>query len=84
MSAGSTTGGQRHLGGTMRRDAWWLELLPVIVLLGAFGIYATLRAFEGAYYQWGPYLSPFYSPLIDPHQDVYKRQLLICLGGQLS
>ena len=67
MSAGSTTGGQRHFGGTMRRDAWWLELLPVIVLLGAFGIYATLRAFEGTYYEWGPYLSPFYSPLIDPH-----------------
>jgi len=67
MSATSTTGVQRHLGKTMRRDAWWLELLPVIVLLGAFGIYATLRAFEGTYYEWGPYLSPFYSPLIDPH-----------------
>ena len=67
MPTGSTTGGQRHLGDTMRRDAWWLELLPVIALLGAFGIYATLRAFEGTYYEWGPYLSPFYSPLIDPH-----------------
>jgi hypothetical protein len=43
MSAGSTTGGQRHLGDTLRRDAWWLELLPVIALLGAFGVYATLR-----------------------------------------
>jgi hypothetical protein len=67
MSASSTTGGESHLGSTMRRDAWWLELLPVVVLLGAFGIYATLRAFEGKYYAWGPYLSPFYSPLIDPH-----------------
>src|SRR5260370_738371 len=66
-SAGSTASGPRHLGGTMRRDAWWLELLPVVLLLGAFGIYATLRAFEGTYYEWGPYLSPFYSPLIDPH-----------------
>jgi hypothetical protein len=66
MSTGSTTREPRHLGGTMRRDAWWLELLPVIALLGAFGIYATLRAFEGTYYEWGPYLSPFYSPLIDP------------------
>jgi len=53
MPAGSTTGGQRHLGGTMRRDAWWLELLPVIVLLGAFGIYATLRAFEGILLRMG-------------------------------
>ena len=56
----------------MRRDAWWLELLPVIVLLGAFGIYATLRAFEGKYYEWGPYLSPFYSPLIDAHHHWWR------------
>jgi hypothetical protein len=69
LSARSSTDGSGQLGGTMRRDAWWLELLPVIVLLGAFGMYATLRAFEGTYYEWGPYLSPspFYSPLIDPH-----------------
>jgi hypothetical protein len=53
-------------GRTLRRDAWWVENIPVIIILGGFGIYATLRAFEGAYYQWGPYLSPFYSPLIDP------------------
>jgi hypothetical protein len=71
MATGSTTSpqrnAQRHFGETMRRDAWWVELLPVIALLGAFGAYATLRAFEGRYYEWGPYLSPFYSPLIDPH-----------------
>src|SRR5271155_4273402 len=67
MLAASTTGGEHHLGGTMRRDAWWLELVPPIVLLSAFGVYATLRAFEGTYYSWGPYRSPFYSPLIDPH-----------------
>ena len=46
MSGGLTTSGQHHLGATLRRDAWWLELLPVIALLGAFGVYATLRAFE--------------------------------------
>src|SRR5882757_5981865 len=67
MSTGLTTIGERRLGGTMRRDAWWLELLPAIILLGGFGLYATGRAFEGKYYEWGPYLSPFYSPLIDPH-----------------
>ena len=53
-------------GRTLRRDAWWLENLPVIILLGGFGVYATLRAFEGKFYQAAPYLSPFYSPLIDP------------------
>jgi hypothetical protein len=50
-------------GSTQRRDAWWVEIVPVALLLGAFGIYATLRAFEGKFYAWGPYLSPFYSPL---------------------
>jgi hypothetical protein len=53
------------LGRTLRRDAWWTEAIPVIILLGGFGVYATLRAFEGKFYEWGPYLSPFYSPLID-------------------
>lgn len=55
----------QRFGQTQRRDAWWLEAIPVIILLGGFGVYATFRAFEGAYFQWGPYLSPFYSPLID-------------------
>jgi hypothetical protein len=57
---------ERGFGRTLRRDAWWWEILPVAIAFGAFGIYATLRAFEGAYYTWGPYLSPLYSPLIDP------------------
>ncbi len=50
---------------TLRRDAWWAEAIPVIILLGGFGVYATFRAFEGKFFEWGPYLSPFYSPLID-------------------
>ncbi|HUE82733.1 MAG TPA: hypothetical protein VMM84_11535 [Pyrinomonadaceae bacterium] len=57
---------QTGFGATSRRDAWWLELLPVIIVLGGFSIYATWRALEGQHYEWGPYLSPFYSPLIKP------------------
>src|SRR2546429_562126 len=57
----------RSFGRTQRHDTWWVEIVPVVVLLGGFGFYATLRAFEGRFYEWGPYLSPFYSPLIDPH-----------------
>ena len=73
------------LGSTLRRDAWWVELLPVIVLFGGFGIYATLRAFEGKFYEWGPYLSPFYSPLIDPQHHWWKLSpALIILGGPLG
>jgi hypothetical protein len=53
------------LGSTLRRDAWWVEAIPVILVLGGFGLYATFRAFEGKFFEWGPYLSPFYSPLLD-------------------
>src|ERR1700735_1286518 len=47
---------------TNRSDNWWIE--PALVATGftLFIIYATYRAFEGNFYQWGPYLSPFYSP----------------------
>ena len=55
---------QQQLGGTMRRDAWWLAPLVTAVVLAGFGIYSTWAAFQGAHYEWGPYLSPFYSPLI--------------------
>src|SRR5438309_2872750 len=56
-----------------------MENIPVIILLGGFGLYATLRAFEGKFYEAGPYLSPFYSPLIDAshHWWHYSPALLI-------
>src|SRR6266403_5364923 len=83
MAESRTAVKRSGLGTTMRRDAWWLELLPVVVILGGFGVYATWRAFEGAYYEWGPYLSPFYSPLIQPHWWPFSPALLI-LGGPLG
>jgi len=50
---------------TLRKDAWWVgPVLTVVVLLG-FIVYATIRAFEGANYEWRAYLSPFYSPFFD-------------------
>jgi len=49
---------------TMRRDAWWLRPLVVLVCLSSFIGYATWSAFQGEYYSFGPYLSPFYSPEI--------------------
>jgi len=72
-----------QLGETQRRDAWWFELLPVIILFGGFGIYATLRAFEGKFYLWGPYLSPFYSPLLSFSWWKFSPALLI-LGAPLG
>jgi hypothetical protein len=82
MAETQSAGSPGHFGGTLRRDAWWIEILPVVVVLGGFGLYATLRAFEGAYYEWGPYLSPFYSPTIDPlhHWWPFSPALLILVG----
>jgi len=67
LAASRSSAAPAGIGRTLRRDTWWLESVPVWILLGGFGVYATLRAFEGKFYEWGPYLSPFYSPLIDPN-----------------
>jgi hypothetical protein len=48
----------------MRRDAWWAQPLLIFVILGAFVVYATWAAFQNAFYTYGPYLSPFYSPVL--------------------
>jgi hypothetical protein len=76
-----------RFGSTLRRDAWWMDILLIAAGFGAFAVYATLRAFEGRYYEWGPYLSPFYSPLIDPHHlwlPLWFSPALLILGGPLS
>ena len=54
----------RGFGTTLRRDAWWAQPLVTFLVLGAFVVYATWAAFQGAHYEYGPYLSPFYSPLL--------------------
>lgn len=53
---------RRPFGGTMRRDAWWLQPAAVFLGLGAFIVYSTWAAFQGEHYTFGNYLSPFYSP----------------------
>lgn len=47
-----------------RQDAWWLEPLTVVAVLGSFGLYALWAALQNANYYAAPYLSPFYSPCI--------------------
>jgi hypothetical protein len=61
---------QRPFGRTLRRDAWWVQPLVTFVLLAGFVVYATWAAIQGEHYEYGPYLSPFYSPLLfgdSPH-----------------
>jgi hypothetical protein len=55
---------RRHFGETMRRDAWWLQPTVTFAVLATFIVYATWAAFQGDHYEYGPYLSPFYSPLL--------------------
>jgi hypothetical protein len=68
--AHATLPAARRFGQTSRRDAWWVEPLTVFVGLSFFLGYMTWAAFQGAYYEFGPYLSPLYSPLLfgtSPH-----------------
>jgi hypothetical protein len=55
---------RRRFGETARRDAWWGQPLVVFLILTGFVVYATWAALQNAYYLYGPYLSPFYSPLL--------------------
>lgn len=85
----STVKGLTGFGSTQRRDAWWLENLPFAIVMGAFIVYTTWRAFEGKFYECYelglPYLSPFYSPLIDPQHHWWRfSPALLILGGPLS
>jgi hypothetical protein len=50
----------RHL----RTDRWWLVPTLTVVVLTAFTVYATWRAFANADYYAAPYVSPFYSPCL--------------------
>ena len=49
---------------TLRKDRWWLQPAVTAVVLVAFIVYATWRAFANADYFAEPYLSPFYSPCL--------------------
>jgi len=54
----------RRFGETTRRDAWWFQPVLTFVILTGFIVYATWAGYSNANYEWGPYLSPMYSPLL--------------------
>ena len=56
-------------GDTNRNDNWWVAPMITAVVLGAFVVYGTFRAFYNAEYEvrndtHAYLLSPFYSPLL--------------------
>jgi hypothetical protein len=48
-----------------RRDTWLIRPVITVIVLGLFVLYSLFRTFAFADYQYGPYLSPFYSPFLD-------------------
>lgn len=63
-SGAVTTAPDPRVAATLRRDPWIREILPILLGLGLFVIYATWRAFMNAHYYVAPYISPFYSPCL--------------------
>jgi len=55
---------QPKFGETSRRDFWWVQPFAVFLGFTTFIVYSTWAAFQGTHYEFGPYLSPFYSPLL--------------------
>lgn len=49
---------------TLRTDKWWIQPLVTFLVLIAFIVYASLRAFENGNYFAEPLISPFYSPCL--------------------
>jgi hypothetical protein len=58
------TAAPHGFGQTSRRDNWWVTPAAVFTVFTAFIIYATWAAFQNAHYEFGPYLSPFYAPVL--------------------
>jgi hypothetical protein len=58
------TAAPHGFGRTSRRDSWWVTPLAVFVVFASFLVYGTWAAFQNAHYEYGPYLSPFYSPVL--------------------
>ncbi len=53
-----------RFGQTARRDVWWGPQAVTFLVFFAFIVYVTWAALQGDNYEYGPYLSPLYSPLI--------------------
>ncbi len=64
MTSAGASAVRRGFLKTERKDNWWAS--PVVVFLGlsAFLVYANVRVFQNAHFEFGGYLTPFYSPLL--------------------
>ena len=51
-------------GGTVRTDRWWAGPALTFVVFTTFVVYTTWALLQAEHYFVGPYLSPFYSPVL--------------------
>ena len=68
---------QKKIFETKRNDFWWIEPAAVAIGLILFIIYASWAALQGKHYEWGPYMSPFYSPVITVHWWKFSPVFLV-------
>jgi hypothetical protein len=54
----------RGFGETTRQDAWWLQSAVTFFVFSSFIVYSTWAGYAAANFEFGPYLSPMYSPLL--------------------
>jgi hypothetical protein len=54
----------RGFGQTTRQDAWWAQSAITLFIFSAFIVYSTWAGYAAANFEFGPYLSPMYSPML--------------------
>ena len=59
-----------------RLDAWWVQPVVTVAVLGGFVLYATWAGLQNANYYAAPYLSPFYSPCLSANCEHVTVPLL--------
>ena len=64
MASAVSVAERQRAARTERRDAWWVQPLIIVLVLGSFGVYALWAALQNGNYFVPPYLSPFYSPCL--------------------
>jgi hypothetical protein len=70
VATSSSLPAPRRFGETRRRDLWWLQSAITFFVFSAFIVYSTWAGYAADNFEFGPYLSPMYSPLLfgpSPH-----------------
>ncbi len=57
-------GHAQGFGATARTDGWWVGPAITFAVFSTFVVYTTWAALQGKHYEVGPYLSPYYSPVL--------------------